>query len=437
MNNYQRFIALSRYARYIPEQGRRETWEETVQRLCDFWADKYPEFPKEELQKAITDLEVMPSMRSLMTAGPALDRDNVAGFNCSFIAIDDPKAFDEAMYILMCGTGLGFSVESKHVNKLPEVAEMFYESPSIVVVQDSRIGWASAYRQLISMLYQGLVPSWDTSRVRPAGAPLKTFGGRASGPKPLEDLFSFTVNVFKGAAGRKLTSLECHDLVCKVADIVVVGGVRRSALISLSDLGDDDLRHAKDGEFWVTNRQRALANNSAVYPGNKPKVDVFLREWIALYASRSGERGIFNNTAVKNKVLENGRRDVNHDFGTNPCGEIILRSAGLCNLSEVVIRPTDTVDTLKRKVVLATILGTFQSTLTKFRYLRKIWQKNAEEERLLGVSLTGIYDHPQLRETSEETAKILQELKNVAIETNKQWAAKIGVNPSVAITTVK
>lgn len=437
MNNYQRFIALSRYARYLPEQSRRETWEETVARLCDFWSEKYPDlFPKEEMQEAISKLDVMPSMRSLMTAGPALDRDNVAGFNCSFIAIDDPKAFDEAMYILMCGTGLGFSVETKHVDKLPEVAEFFYESPSIIVVQDSRIGWASAFRQLISMLYQGLIPSWDMSRVRPAGAPLKTFGGRASGPKPLEDLFKFTISLFKEAAGRKLSSLECHDLVCKVADIVVVGGVRRSALISLSDLGDDSLRHSKDGEFWVTDRQRALANNSAVYHA-KPKLDVFLREWLALYASRSGERGIFNVKAVKDKVLENGRREVEHDFGTNPCGEIILRSAGLCNLSEVVIRPTDTLDTLKNKVRLATILGTFQSTLTKFRYLRKIWQKNAEEERLLGVSLTGIYDHPQLRQTTEETAKILQELKNVAIETNKQWAAKIGINPSVAITTVK
>ncbi|MCA2570651.1 hypothetical protein [Microcystis sp. M42BS1] len=435
MNNYQRFIALSRYARHIPEQNRRESWEETVDRLCTFWKNKYPDiFPYEEMKQAITNLEVMPSMRSLMTAGPALDRDNIAGYNCSFIAVDDPKAFDEAMYILMCGTGLGFSVEAKHIQKLPEINQVFYDTNTVIEVQDSRIGWASAYRQLIALLYQGAIPKWDTSKVRPAGAPLKTFGGRASGPEPLEDLFRFTVDVFLKAAGRKLTSLECHDIVCKVADIVVVGGVRRSALISLSDLDDGRLRHAKDGEFWVHNRQRALANNSAVYDGT-PDIGTFMREWLALYESKSGERGIFNKKAVIEKVKENGRRDADHDFGTNPCGEIILRPQGLCNLSEVVIRPHDTKETLKRKVELATILGTFQSTLTKFRYVRKVWQKNAEEERLLGVSLTGIYDHPELC-LKPGAVPIFKELKEHAINTNRKWAAKIGINASTAITTI-
>lgn len=438
LTDYQRFIHASRYARWVPNENRRETWEETVTRYTDFFKGRFPDlFPADKVNEAIKNLKVMPSMRCLMTAGPALERDEIAGYNCSFVAIDNAKAFDEVMYILMCGTGVGFSVERQFTNNLPVVAEEFHDTDTVIRVKDSRIGWASAYRELISLLYSGRVPKWDTSGIRPAGTRLKTFGGRASGPKPLEDLFEFTVHTFKKSAGRKLNSLECHDIVCKVADIVIVGGVRRSALISLSNLTDDRMRNAKNGAWWEDNVQRALANNSVAYT-EKPDVGIFLKEWGTLYESKSGERGIFNRVAATKKAASNGRRDVDgHDYGTNPCGEIILRSKGLCNLSEVVIRENDTLADLKEKIEVATIIGTFQSTLTNFRYLRSDWRKNQEEERLLGVSLTGIMDHPVLSKANEECISWLTELREHAIATNKLWASRLNIPESAAITTVK
>lgn len=435
---YQQFIHVSRYARWRDDKGRRETWPETVTRYIDFWKDRHVD-PKihdklDEARQAILNLEVMPSMRALMTAGPALDRDNIAGYNCSFTAIDHPKAFDEIMYILMCGTGVGFSVESHHVEKLPIIAEEFHDTPTTIIVPDSRIGWASSYRELISLLYSGRVPRFDTSKLRPRGAKLKTFGGRASGPEPLADLYRFTVALFKRAAGRRLTRIECHDLVCKIADVVVVGGVRRSALISLSDLGDDQMRNAKSGNWWESSEYRMLSNNSAVYK-ERPDLETFMKEWMALYASKSGERGIFNRVAAKKKAAENGRRSVDHDFGTNPCGEILLRPMGLCNLTEVVVRRGDGLADLLKKVEIATFLGTLQSTLTDFRYVRKEWKRNAEEERLLGVSLTGIMDHEWMSSTLYGAP--LAALKDHALETNQKWAIVLGIPVSAAITCIK
>lgn len=444
MDAYQEYIAKSRYARYLPDEGRRETWDETVQRYLDFFLDRgqIDEPIANQLFDEIADLEVMPSMRCLMTAGKALERDNVAGFNCSYLPIDHPRAFDELMYILMCGTGVGFSVERQYVGKLPEVSEEFYNTDTTIVVEDSKIGWAKSFRQLLSLLYSGEVPRWDLSRVRPSGAVLKTFGGRASGPEPLESLFTFAVELFQKAKGRRLSSIECHDLCCKIADIVVVGGVRRSALISLSNPSDGRLRNAKSGQWWLDNPQRGLANNSACYT-EKPEFDFFYSEMGSLYESKSGERGVFSRVAAKKVAAKNGRRDSEHDFGTNPCSEIILRPNQFCNLSEVVVRPDDTLETLKRKVKSATILGTLQATLTDFRYLRAVWKKNTEEEALLGVSLTGIMDHPTLSaaDSIEEGCftlrQWLSELKNVAIDTNREWAGRLGINPSAAITCVK
>ena len=444
MDLYQSFIAKSRYSRFIPEEGRRESWEESVDRYFNFIEDKLendnnyivPRELSDELRNAVKNLELMPSMRAIMTAGKALERDNTAGYNCSYLPIDDPKAFDEAMYILLCGTGVGFSVEQKYVNQLPEVPDQLFDSKTTIVVSDSKEGWAKALRQLIALLYSGEVAGWDVSRVRPAGARLRTFGGRASGPEPLEELFKFTIAKFKGAVGRKLTSIECHDLLCKIGEVVVVGGVRRSAMISLSDLEDDRMRHAKAGNWWEQNGQRALANNSATYEA-KPDIGQFLQEWTSLYHSHSGERGIFSRAASKSQASKNGRRNPNYDFGTNPCSEIILRPYQFCNLTEAVIRAEDTDADLERKVRLATILGTFQSTMTHFPYLRKIWQKNTEEERLLGVSLTGIYDNPLTYEVNDQTISRLERLKNVAVETNKTFANAIGINPSTAITCVK
>jgi len=437
VDNYSQYIATSRYARWIEEKGRRETWKETVGRYTEFFADKLDSSTGVELYEAIHGMEVMPSMRCLMTAGAALERDNVAGFNCSYLAIDHVRCFDELMYILMCGTGVGFSVERQYISKLPEIPAELHECDTTVVVRDSKIGWASAFKQLVSLLYAGNIPKWDMSRVRPAGARLNTFGGRASGPQPLEDLFNFSVDLFKSATGRKFNSVECHDLVCKVADIVVVGGVRRSALISLSNLTDDRMRRAKSGQWWEENGQRALANNSACYT-EKPDLASFMKEWESLYESRSGERGIFSRVASQRQAAKNGRRDHSFDFGTNPCSEIILRPNQFCNLSEVVVRAGDTFEDLKRKVRLAAILGTLQSTLTDFRYLRPIWKRNTEEECLLGVSLTGIMDSSLLSDTTSDALPvILTELKEVAVETNKEWAEKLGVSPSTAITCVK
>ena len=443
---YQEFIYKSRYAKWLWEENRRENWDETVARYFNFFDEHVKEstgysVTKEErkqLEDAVLNLEIMPSMRCLMTAGEALKRENVSGYNCSYVAVDSPRSFDEILYVLMNGTGVGFSVESKYVDQLPLVADDFHPTDTTISVADSKLGWAKALKELIHLLYAGQVPRWDLSKVRPAGAPLKTFGGRASGPGPLEDLFKFCVATFKKAAGRRLNTLEAHDIVCKIAEIVVVGGVRRSALISLSDLSDDRMRVAKSGDWWKENVQRALANNSFVAK-EKPDVGIFMREWLSLYESRSGERGIFSRAASKKQAEKFGRRDSDHDFGTNPCSEIILRSREFCNLTEVVVRGDDTPESLKRKVKLAAILGTFQSTLTNFKYLSKKWQENCAEERLLGVSLTGIMDNEYTNGTNMGVFldKLLEGLRDEAVKTNKLWAAKLGIPVSAAITCVK
>ena len=495
---YQQYIHLSRYSRWLHDENRRETWEETVARYFDFFTEHLWENNnyhleddlRNELEEAVLNLEVMPSMRAMMTAGAALKKDNIAGYNCAFLSIDKAVSFDEAMYILMNGTGVGFSVEEDFTNKLGVVADDFNDTDTTIVVADSKLGWAKALKELVGMLYVGQIPKWDMSKVRPAGTPLKTFGGRASGPEPLEDLFNFCVHIFRYAAGRKLTTLECHDIMCKIAEIVVVGGVRRSALISLSDLFDDRARHAKgvynvdqyslsseDEESWTytitmkkspsTNPtyrvkfikgkqdydkqmleldkkiawynievQRALSNNSAAYR-EKPDISTFMDEWKSLYDSKSGERGIFSRQAAKKVVEKNGRRNSDYEFGTNPCSEIILRSREFCNLSEVVVRPEDNEETLAKKVRLATILGTFQSTLTNFKYISKEWKKNCEEERLLGVSLTGIVDNPMMTHKNDNLGEFLEGLKETAILVNEKYARDIGINQSAAITCVK
>ena len=440
MNDYQKFIAISRYARWLPEENRRETWEETVQRYMDNIAAKATSddmssmVDYEFIRDAILNLDVMPSMRALMTAGPAAKRDNTCIYNCSYLPVDDPKSFDEAMFILLCGTGVGFSVERQYVNKLPDIPDQLFESETTIVVKDSKEGWAKSYRQLLSLLWAGEVPKWDVSKVRPAGAKLKTFGGRASGPDPLVELFRFTIAIFRKAAGRKLTSIECHDIMCKIGEVVVVGGVRRSAMISLSNLSDDRMRHAKSGQWWSTDPQRALANNSVAFT-DKPDAESFMREWLALMESKSGERGVFNRQASKKQATKSERRNAGYDFGTNPCSEIILRPYQFCNLTEVVCRADDTLGTLKEKVRLATILGTIQSTYTHFPYLRKVWRENTEAERLLGVSLTGIMDNGLT--SGKDAVDILYILRKTAIETNAEWAEKLGIPQSAAITCVK
>ena len=443
--SYQEFIHLSRYSRWLPEEGRRETWNETVSRYFDFFGEhlkdmtgyKLEKDVRDDLETAVLEQRVMPSMRCLMTAGEALKRENIAGYNCSYVAVNRIQAFDEILYILMNGTGVGFSVERQFVSELPLVAEEFHETDTVIVVADSKLGWAKAYKELVGLLYIGQIPKWDLSKVRPAGAPLKTFGGRASGPAPLENLFNFTVNVFKGSNGRRLSSLECHDIVCKIAEVVVVGGVRRSALISLSNLSDDRMRHAKSGQWWEQNGQRALANNSACYT-EKPDMGIFMDEWTALYNSKSGERGIFNRASANKMAEKNGRRNIEgQQFGTNPCSEIILRDREFCNLSEVVVRPTDTRESLLNKVRLATILGTFQSTLTNFEYVSAAWKKNCSEERLLGVSLTGIMDSRLTNGKERNLDNLLESLKAEAVAVNKEFAEKMGIPQSVAITCVK
>ena len=441
---YQEYIHLSRYARFRYEDNRRETWGETVDRYFEFFKSHLKtmcdyDITDDEIEdyaKSVLNLDVMPSMRCLMTAGEALKRENVSGYNCSYIAVDTLRAFDEMLYVLMNGTGVGFSVERQYVQNLPLINEEFHETDTVIVVSDSKLGWAKALRELIYLLAAGQVPKWNLSRVRPAGAALKTFGGRASGPQPLEDLFHFCINIFKEAAGRRLTSLEAHDICCKIAEVVVVGGVRRSALISLSNLSDDRMRHAKAGRWWESSVQRALANNSACYT-ERPDMGIFMEEWKSLYESKSGERGIFNRDAAREQARKNGRRDPDHEFGTNPCSEIILRDREFCNLSEVVVRESDTLDTLKEKVRIATIIGTIQSTLTNFRYLNRKWAENCEEERLLGVSLTGIMDNSFTNGKRKGLEELLQELRAHAVQTNKEWAKKLGIPPSAAITCVK
>ena len=453
---YQQFIHLSRYARWDYEKKRRETWGETVNRFFGFFQEHLKEMCDynlengvlEELKKEVMSLNVMPSMRCLMTAGEALRKENIAGYNCSYVKVDSPRSFDEILYVLMNGTGVGFSVEADHVSSLPQIAEEFHPTDTTIVVADSKLGWAKAYKELLSLLWSGQVPQWDLSKVRSAGTPLKTFGGRASGPEPLDDLFHFSTKIFQSAAGRKLKPIECHDIVCKIAAIVVVGGVRRSALISLSDLNDEEMRTAKSGQWWEREGQRALANNSVNYK-EKPNVGTFMREWLSLYDSKSGERGMYNGASAKSQVEklnkrekdENQefikRREPREDFGTNPCSEIILRSREFCNLSECIVRRHDTAESLAKKVRVATIIGTFQSTLTNFRYLTKEWERNCSDERLLGVSLTGILDNPLTSGRKKGLDELLQNLRKVAVETNKEWADKLGVNRSAAITCVK
>ena len=448
MNNmlptpYQQFIHKSRYARWIEDEERREDWHETVYRYTNFMTnhvkDKHNfDIPKKDLSEihdAILGLEVMPSMRAMMTSGAALERDNVCGYNCSYIPVDSPRSFDECMYILMCGTGVGFSVERNNVDKMPVVSDAMNNSETVIKVADSKPGWAKAYRELIALLYAGQIPTWDVSEVRASGERLKIMGGRASGPQPLVDLFTFTVEVFKKASGRRLFPIECHDLMCKIGEIVVVGGVRRSALISLSNLNDDQMRHAKAGQWWENEGQRALANNSVAYKG-KPEMGTFMREWLALYDSKSGERGIFNREAADKQVARNGRRETGHQWGTNPCSEIILRPYQFCNLSEVVVRASDTLEDLLRKTRIATIVGTIQSTLTDFKYLRNVWKKNTEEERLLGVSLTGIMDHAVLSK-NVDSKRWLEKMKEEAVKTNHKYAKMLGIPQSAAITCVK
>jgi ribonucleoside-diphosphate reductase alpha chain len=441
--DYQSFIHKSRYARWLDEEGRREAWDETVERYMNNVVEPVVDSGSSEanfdvandIEQAILGLEVMPSMRAMMTAGKALERDNTAGYNCSYLPVDDPKSFDEAMFILLCGTGVGFSVERQFISKLPEVPELF-DSETTVVVKDSKEGWAKAFRQVLALLWAGEIPKWDVSKVRPAGARLKIFGGRASGPAPLVELFNFAVTTFKAAQGRKLSSLECHDLMCFIGQIVVVGGVRRSAMISLSNLSDDRMRYAKSGQWWETAAHRALANNSVSYT-EKPDMETFMREWQSLVESKSGERGVYNRQAAKNQAKKFGRRDPDYEFGTNPCSEIILRPYQFCNLTEVVVRATDTLEDLERKIRLATILGTIQSTYTKFPYLRKVWSTNTEEERLLGVSLTGIMDNPLMTLRNKGLEKTLEHLRGIAVSTNAEWADRLGIPVAAAITCVK
>jgi len=454
--DYQNFIALSRYARWLPEKKRRETWTETVARYFDFFTEHLAENTKykldkktrEELEDAVLKLKTMPSMRALMTAGPALEGNNIAGYNCAYLSVDHPKAFDEALYILMHGTGVGFSVERQFISKLPEIPSELEEVDATIVVTDSKEGWQKAYRKLVGALYAGDVPRWDMSKVREKGARLNTFGGRASGPEPLIDLFTFTVSVFKEAMGSKLNSYQAHRIMCKIAEIVVVGGVRRSALISLSNLSDDRMRHAKSGQWWVETPEMALANNSVCYT-EKPDTGIFMQEWSSLYESKSGERGIFNREAAKKQVESLGRRDASHEFGCNPCSEIILRDGQFCNLSEVVIRAEDTLDDIREKVRLATILGTFQASLTNIKGLRKKWVDNTAEEALLGVSLTGIMDHSFMNgsvkryktsgtmDTGMVLSEFLRELRKISVDTNKTWSKKLGINQATATTAIK
>jgi len=446
-SDYQKFIAVSRYARWLDKENRRETWEETVTRYFNFMEEHLKDNNgytlsaelRAELETAVLNLDIMPSMRALMTAGPALKRDNTAGFNCSYLPVNSPRSFDELFYILLCGTGVGFSVERQFIADLPPISEHFEHSNTVIEVSDSKAGWARAFKELVAMLYVGQVPSWDVSKVRPAGARLKTFGGRASGPGPLVDLFRYTIDLFKTAAGRKLTSLECHDLCCKIASVVVVGGVRRSALISLSNLSDQRLRDAKTGAWFTTHPDRSFANNSVAYT-EKPDMKTFIQEWKSLYDSQAGERGIFNRVAAMEQAAKNGRRDETQIEGVNPCGEVLLRAFQFCNLTSVIVRAGDSVDDLTRKVRLATILGTFQSTLTNFKYLRKIWTTNTEAERLLGVSLSGVMDHPVLSGKGGpeyDLPSILTGLKKEAIQTNKKLANELNIPVSAAITLNK
>lgn len=439
MSLYQQYIFTRTYARWLPDKGRRETWDEAVTRYCTFFDKKtngvLSRVIWDEIYPAIYNLEVMPSMRALATAGPALERENIAGYNCAYVAVDHPAVFSETLYVLMCGTGMGFSCERQYIAELPEVpGQLDYDLYDQIVVEDSKEGWALAYGSLIACLYAGIIPVFDFSQVRPAGAPLKTFGGRASGPEPLRELFQFTTNIFRQAMGRKLRSIEVHDIMCKVAEVVVVGGVRRSALISLSNLSDQRMRDAKAGAWWEQNPQRALANNSVAYT-ERPDVGQWMTEWLSLYNSHSGERGIFNRQAADKQAASNGRREpCKKGFGCNPCSEIILRPCQFCNLTEVVVRPNDGITALRHKVRIATIMGTMQATLTNFNFLREDWAENTVNEALLGVSLTGVMDNEHM---AEAPGHALSSLRQHAVEINKATAHILGIKPAAAVTCVK
>jgi len=441
VKDLQKYIHLSKYSRWLQKENRRETWEETVQRYMDFWIDLYLDKDTNtyrQLHNAILNKNVMPSMRAMMSAGKALDRDNAAGYNCAGHAINKPRVFDELFYLLMCGCGVGFSVERQYINQLPKIAGEFHEVETTIKVRDSKIGWASGLRQLISLLYAGQSPQWDLSGVRPEGARLKTFGGRASGPAPLDRLFRYTARTFENARGRSLNSLECHDLMCMIADTVIVGSVRRSACISFSNLSDDRMRRAKTGNWYDEDKSpwRALANNAVMYT-EKPDIDSFTKEFRSMYRSRAGERSIVNHEALMLKVIQCDR-DPDQFYILNPCGEAILRATGgFCNLSEIVARPTDSLKVLKEKTKVAAIIGSLEYTLTAFRYLSKEWSRNAEEERLLGISITGIMDHPMLSSSGPHAEHGLKQLKKVAIKTNIEWAKKLGINPAKQVTLVK
>lgn len=436
---FQSFIFISRYSRWLPSHNRRESWDECVDRWWNYFTDKVPTLAERpDVKEAILNLEVLPSMRSLMTAGIALDHDNTCLYNCSYLPIESVDSFAELFVILMNGTGTGYSVERQYTDKLPTVANKIVKNfDKVIVVEDSKEGWGNALKTLFNDLYSGKHPKWDLSKVRPSGARLKTFGGRASGPAPLDNLFKFLVKVFYNAQGRKLSALECHDTCCAIANAVIVGGVRRSAMISLSDLGDREIAMCKSGAWWEQAGFRSYANNSAVYRG-KPPMGQFLEEWTSLYNSHSGERGMINRRALQEQAVKWGR-EKNCEYGTNPCAEIILKPFEFCNLSTVVVRTDDTAASLKKKVELATIIGTVQSTFVKFPYLRPEWKKNCEEERLLGVSMTGIFDNKLTSglEGKPKLVRLLENLRDHATATNLKWAEKLGINPSKSITCVK
>ncbi|OHA58490.1 MAG: ribonucleoside-triphosphate reductase [Candidatus Vogelbacteria bacterium RIFOXYD1_FULL_44_32] len=432
------FVYYRTYANWIEDEGRRETWIETVERYISFMQENMgallTEAEYDEIRQTILKQEAMPSMRLMQFAGKAARATNVCAYNCSYIAPTKLEDFAEIMYVSMCGTGAGYAAESQNIQQLPIIKRQTGEKIATHTVEDSKEGWCNALTLGFKTWYDGKDVDFDFSQLRPAGARLKTMGGKSSGPEPLRQLLTFTRDHILRKQGKRLSNLDAHDIICKIGEIVVAGGVRRSALISLSDFDDTDIRDAKKGLFWITDPQRSLANNSAVY-NEKPTASDFLAEWTALVKSGTGERGIFNRGGLKTSMPERRRKiSANHfdKFGTNPCGEIILRSKQFCNLSEVVARAEDTEETLLKKIRIATILGTYQSTLTKFRYLSDEWRQNCEEERLLGVSITGQWDCPAVR-----NAETLRKMRDYAIEVNKEYAKRFGVNESTSITCVK
>jgi ribonucleoside-diphosphate reductase alpha chain len=451
MSLYQQVIFKTRYARWVEEEGRRENWDETVKRYCDYFEDhlkekhshKIPRKVLKEVYDSIYNLEVMPSMRTLMTSGKALESAEVANYNCAFLVVDAVRAFSEHMYVLMCGAGSGFSVERRFTEKLPEVPEELHPSDTTIIVADSRKGWCAAYNQYLNLLFAGNIAKVNVDKVRKEGTRLKTFGGYASGPGPLLDLFKHTEEIFRGAQGRQLRPIEVFSIMCYIAQIVVVGGVRRSATIALFDKDDIEMRTAKSG-YWFNDPKRkhyAMANISAVFE-TKPAAAEFMDIWRDLVASKAGEPGILNRKALWEGAEAIGRATRYEDgsripYGVNPCSEIVLQPYSFCNLTGAAIRPEDTLEDIKKKVRVATIIGTWQATVTDFDYLRKVWQSNVEDERLLGVCLAGIMDHPVLSQTTEESARWENELRELAWEVNKSIAEDIGINTTASVTAIK